>query len=327
MSIARSTVTGLVLVVASIAACRTPSSAPDTSAEPAVGANESPYVIWQRTSACMIHRALAPSIKVCLTGNGDLVRSRTLTEDALHKWLDAIRPLDSRVTSTVEFTCTLPDGHLTVDNSGEYSYAGDVHINNGSAAGTYLHEFGHAFTCLGDTYLNGTAGYCMAGQPHSVMCDGLLRNDLSSDDIDGARKQFLAMVGPGNGGGTTGGTDAGTSDGATDSGTGSTDSGTGSTDSGTTGDSDGDGVRDTEDLCAATPAGSKVWHDEYEGRWKGCAGGQMPSQTPTAGGDGDADGVTDDKDRCPSTSAGRNVWHDEYNGQWRGCASGEVPSR
>ena len=295
-STGRAASVALIVGLAALAGCTAPSTEREATS------TESPYIVWQRSEKCMIRQALKPSIKVCVTGSGDLDRVKTLTTESLLKWLDAIRPLNAAITSTVELTCTAPDGYLTVDNTGEYSYAGDVHINSGSAPGTILHEFGHAFACLGDTYLGRTAGACASGQPHSIMCDGLLRYDLSSDDIDGVRAQYVAMVGTGTGGG-------------------------GGPVGPTTTDTDGDGVLNTDDVCGHTPAGSHVWHDEYSGQWKGCAHGETPDSTPPSTDDADADGVSDSADRCPNTPAGSHVWHDESNGQWTGCAGGQTPTR
>ncbi len=299
--------------VLAVGGCSSSSNAP--AASETVDEGESAYVIWQRGARCMMRKSLAPSIKVCVTGGGDLTHARALTKDSLLKWLDAVRPLNANVTSTIEFTCNAPDGMVSVDNTGEYASPGDVHTYSSSAPGTMLHEFGHAFACLNDTYVGGIAGNCQAGQPHSVMCDGLLRNDLSADDIAGARVQFLAMVGT-----TTGGGDAGA---ATDSGTGGQpDSGTG----GGANDTDGDGVPNADDRCPKTPPGTHVWHDEYGGAYKGCA----PGETPGAGSstnDADGDGVTDALDHCANTPAGSKIWHDEYNGAYRGCAPGQTLTR
>ena len=261
------------------------------------------YVIWQQSANCMITKSLKPALTMCVTGQGDLDRARKLTEKSLLQWLDAVRDLHSGVASKIVFSCTNPDGRLTVDNNGEYAYAGDVHLGSSSAEGTYLHEFGHAYACLGDTYVNGTAGACQDGQPHSVMCDGLLRNDLSPDDIAGVRAQFLQMVGTDGGGATPGG---GESKPVIDP-----------------NDPDGDGVPTKDDRCTKTPAGSNVWGP---GEWYGCATGEVVNNEP-GDGDGDGDGVDDASDRCPKTPSGEWVWTDEYNGQWRGCAPGESPSK
>ncbi len=234
-------------------------TAPNHADEESVASDESAYIQWQQSNACIIRRSLEPSIKLCVTGVGNLTRARTLSKASVEKWLDAIRPLNTNVTTVVEFDCTSPHGRLIVDNSGEYAYAGEIHVRETSAPGTYLHEFGHAFACLGDTYVNGTAAYCAAGQPHSIMCDGLLRNDLTSDDVAGAQAQFRVMVG------------------------------TSTPPVATPGDGDGDGVPDADDLCEKTPAGSHVWRDEFDGKWKGCAPGErrtrpLPTPTPTTDG-------------------------------------------
>jgi hypothetical protein len=277
-------------------------SAPDTETalELRPAPTAAPYVIWQQSSACLITKSLEPSIRMCVTGY-NASHAQQQTKASLLQWLDAVRDLNPAVTSTIEFTCDNPHGRLTVDNTGEYSYAGDVHVRSNSAPGTYLHEFGHAFACLGDTYVSGTAGYCAYGQPHSIMCDGLLRNDLTADDIAGVRKQFLAMVGGSDGGGEQPKpkppVDAN--------------------------DTDGDGVPNKDDRCSKTPAGSHVWGP---GQWHGCAAGEYVDNY-VGGGDSDGDGVPDDSDRCPTTPKGKWVWTYQYNGYWRGCASGEVPTK
>jgi hypothetical protein len=256
--------TAITLTVTSLLALGCSSN--DSGAEETVASDESAYVLWQRGAACMIRRSLEPSIKLCVTGVGDLNRARTLSQQSLEQWLNAIRPLHPNVTSVVEFTCTSPHGRLIVDNTGEYAYAGEIHIRETSAPGTYLHEFGHAFACLGDTYLNGTAAYCAAGQPHSIMCDGLLRNDLTADDIAGAQVQFRAMVDAGTPPVTPPSTPPVTPP----------------------ADADGDGVADSDDLCEKTPPGSHVWRDQFGGQWKGCAPGEfrtrpVPTQTNDGG--------------------------------------------
>jgi len=176
-----------------------------------------------------------------------------LTLEAMRQWLDAVRPLDPGVTSSVVLSCESPHGYVRVLNRGEYATPGSVQVNSGTVLGTYLHEFGHAFACLGDTYVGGRAGNCMSGQPHSVMCDGLLRNDLSADDVAGAHAQFRALVRPSQ-------SDAGGGGVAN------------------AGDADGDGVPDEADRCARTPAGSHVWRDQWNGQWRGCAAGEVPTR-------------------------------------------------
>ena len=268
-----------------------------------------PYVIWQQSAKCIITKSLKPELTMCVTGSGDLDHARQVTAKSLMQWLDAVRDLHKGVATKVVFGCTNPDGRLTVDNSGEYAYAGDIHLKTSSADGTYLHEFGHAYACLGDTYVNGTAGACAAGQPHSVMCDGLLRDDLSADDIAGVRAQFIKMVGTDGSGGDKpdSGGDKPVSDPIDPN------------------DPDGDGVPTKDDRCTKTPVGSHVWGP---GEWYGCAGGESvnnPIGGDDAGGNDDADndGVDDSSDRCANTPAGEWVWTTEYEGSWMGCAPGQ----
>lgn len=51
-----------------------------------------------------------------------------------------------------------------------------------------LHEFGHAFA-LNDTYQDGTAGNCVAGQPQAVMCNTAF-GELQRDDVRGVQQIF-----------------------------------------------------------------------------------------------------------------------------------------
>lgn len=150
------------------------------------------YIPWKVYSGCLVKRALSSSLQLCIQGNGDVSKAKTYAQKALSLWLDAIRPLNPKVTREITFGCDHPDGYVNVYSGWgrEYASPGTINVFDQSYFGSYLHEFGHAFACLGDTYVGSTAGYCVAGQPHSVMCDGLLRNDLSSDDVEGARNQF-----------------------------------------------------------------------------------------------------------------------------------------
>lgn len=83
-----------------------------------------------------------------------------------------------------------------------------------------------------------------------------------------------------------------------------------------TGDEDGDGIRDENDLCSKTAKGAPVW---TTGEWLGCAAGQL--RDGGGGGDADGDGVPDKRDLCSGTAAGAPVW--QY-GEWMGCAAGQL---
>lgn len=225
----------------------------DTDEDTTAESQESPYIANAYTNYCLLTKTHAPSIKMCVQGNGDLTRARRLTEESLLQWLNALRPVTSNVTSTIEFTCNSPDGYVTVSNSVQRAYAmgSNVWVGNTSEPGTYLHEFGHSFACLGDTYAS-YAGVCLPGQPRSIMCDGLLRNTLAADDIAGVRAQYARHFGrsvPGA-----------------------------SSTMSTPNDADSDGIPNHLDRCPNTPPGSHVWNNEYQGYWRGCAPGQIPTR-------------------------------------------------
>jgi outer membrane protein OmpA-like peptidoglycan-associated protein len=87
---------------------------------------------------------------------------------------------------------------------------------------------------------------------------------------------------------------------------------------GTVGDRDGDGVADTHDACADTPAGVAVDaagcpvdadRDRVADYLDSCANTPRGAQVDAKGCvlDGDGDGVRDDLDRCPTTPPGEAV--------------------
>jgi hypothetical protein len=233
-----STPVSMALAMIALAGCGKPAA---TQPE----ASSSKYILWGAGHGCLGTRAEQPVLKMCVTGTGDLARAQDMTAKAVGKWLAAIRPLADDVATGVEFAC---DGHqdgnvnLSAGDGIATGGQGTVNIFDQSAFGTYLHEFGHAFACIGDTYVNGTAGQCMPEQPHSVMCDGLLRDNLSSDDVAAVRQQFAGHNGV--------------------------------SPTPAFGDADGDGVDDGLDRCPATAAGAAVWHLENDGVFAGCAQSQ-----------------------------------------------------
>jgi hypothetical protein len=218
--------------------------------EAAAGDSSAPaFILWGVSDGCLVRKINKPKITMCVTGSGDLERSKTMTRKALLTWIEPLRGQSEGATlaTEVEFGCSgTQDGSVNLQPGDGTAMAGpgNVNIFDQSAFGTYLHEFGHAFACIGDTYVGGMAANCMQGQPHSIMCDGLLRNDLSEDDVTAVRRQYA----------TANGINPGVP----------------------AGDEDGDGVDNAKDRCAATPTGSTVWHEEEGGKWRGCASGQTP---------------------------------------------------
>jgi hypothetical protein len=177
----------LVAVGLGVASC---SAEPGFEADQGAAAN--PYVIAWNPSSCIIARSRRPRLRICVRGSGDLANGRVMARRALEAWLAPLRARYEGVASDIEFDCNAPDGTVNV-----YPGSGRAHASPGvvlgvydrSAIGSWIHEFGHAFACLGDTYVNGRAGSCSPGQPRSVMCYGLLLNDVTADEVAGMYRQ------------------------------------------------------------------------------------------------------------------------------------------
>ena len=130
--------------------------------------------------------------------------------------------------------------------------------------------------------------------------------------------------GAGAGGAGAGGAGAGGAGGSGAGGSGGGNGGGNGTGNGTgpIGDSDGDGVRNADDLCRDSMRGAPVW---TYGEWSGCAEGQYRDRlAPTPGTDADGDGVPDAQDLCSNTARGAAVWR---SGEWSGCAGGQLRDR
>jgi|GEM_PF-1728045 len=213
-----------------------------------VAGSELKFQTFLSPSSCLMRRAGEDKIRICIVGNGNQETVKDKSSRALQVWLDALDPAANADKTKIEFSCESADIRINAWSGGGGGESGgpqQINIADGSAFGTYIHEFGHAFACLGDTYVGGMAGQCAAGQPHSVMCDGLLRNDLSQDDIDGIRYQYKQLVKAREG-------------------------------ENPNGDDDKDGVLNKHDRCPMTPEGKKVWRDDKEPQWRGCSEGQTP---------------------------------------------------
>ncbi|MBI1861145.1 MAG: hypothetical protein HYR96_09535 [Deltaproteobacteria bacterium] len=154
------------------------------------------YIPWGLHQQCLIRKVFHPHITICVEGAGDHDRAKEMATRALMMWVEPLRIANTPLSHEIEFDCQRPDGWIVVKRQWEreHTQGNVVTVSDQSAFGTYLHEFGHAFACIGDTYVNGLAGHCLFGQPHSVMCDGLLRKDLSDDDIKAVRFQFRTLV-------------------------------------------------------------------------------------------------------------------------------------
>lgn len=174
------------------------------------GRAEENYLVAWNPSSCTIARTRKPVLRVCVRGSGNIAHAQMMTRRGLEAWLVPLRARYEGIATDIEFGCTNADATVNVypGDGRAYSSPGVVQgIYDARPLGSWIHEFGHAFACLGDTYVGGTAAWCQAGQPRSIMCYGLLLNDVTADDIAGLEHQAdrlgFTRRGPGDDGGTT----------------------------------------------------------------------------------------------------------------------------
>lgn len=236
----------LAFCVVAAGSCKTISPRNDSAAH-------TKYLISMGAQYCPIQKANQESIRVCLQGADTSQQKSDEIKKAATMWMDAIRSKYAQAKAQIKMTCEQPD--ITVNIAHGYgtpmTYLGmpaTLSIYTGTEFGNILHEFGHAIPCLDDTYVGGSAGYCVQGQPKSVMCYGLLINELTEDDVAGAISQYEAI-------------------------------GLHKKNLNPDGDDDHDSILNKDDRCAGTPANATVWKDRgaEKIKWLGCAEGQTPS--------------------------------------------------
>lgn len=147
------------------------------------------------SSSCGFRRAMQP-ISVCVRSQVDAAstdQQKQFTVAALREWLGALQQINSRVTDQVGFGCGGGSLNLNV-KAGEgtaMGRPGSIDVYADKELGTHLHEWGHAFACLSDTYEGGKAGQCKPGHQDSIMCWGEFGEDrLYEDDIVGVQRSF-----------------------------------------------------------------------------------------------------------------------------------------
>jgi hypothetical protein len=277
--------------------------------------------------SCTIKSALKPQINICFRGSGVNQSIKTHTFNGVREYLNVLRPLNSEVTDNVVEDCSSPDLTVNVSNGNGVSTGGMRRINTYANKGyaTILHELGHAFACLGDTYVGRQAGYCKKGQPESIMCWGAFgKKELYPDDIEGIRRQFK-KIHPVNQSG------AQASSNSQNQNQNQNQNQSQSQNSIQIQDHDQDGVADINDLCSKSPRGIKVWKS---GSWIGCSEGQFrdkkSARAPvtfsinSGDSDSDGDGISNNIDLCSRTPQNARVW---TKGSWVGCAEGQFRDR
>lgn len=175
----------------------------------AIGEHESHsslhYLIMSSSNKCLVAKALDPEIRVCFSGSGVNENVKQHVKGGILEWFEPLRKLNSRVTASVQFSCSNPQLTVNVNPGNGTASAGCGRINSYSQRpyGSFLHELGHALAGLSDTYQGRQAGSCRPGQPESIMCWGAYgQNRLYPDDIEGVINQFKkfhSVTNPGTG--------------------------------------------------------------------------------------------------------------------------------
>lgn len=153
-------------------------------------------------------KAMRSSIfKLCVQNQGFSGSMETQKANALQGllvWYRAVRQIDPAIKNNIIFNCDNADVKVNVTGGGGRSYAqgNSITLMAGNGDGSILHEYGHAFAGLADTYDTGTgqAGACVQGQPKSVMCWGMYgKHDsaghslLYDDDAKGIQANYKSV--------------------------------------------------------------------------------------------------------------------------------------
>jgi hypothetical protein len=147
-------------------------------------------------------RVKAERLTACLRGAvGDDEDVRQWAENirgTMLKWISPLRPLTAaKLVEQIDVYLDSRGCDLDVNvapNTHSNTRIGQQPLISMGAEGymasynVLLHEVGHAFA-LNDTYQDGRAGNCVAGQPQAVMCNTAF-DDLQSDDVRGVQQIF-----------------------------------------------------------------------------------------------------------------------------------------
>ena len=203
---------GLLIAILGLVSC-----VPKPRNQESTGGSKLDFVGFNASSPSMGYiYARQPSFKICMKSQVSETANaahKLLVQDALGQWLSAIRTIDPQVTKSIEFSCDRAPMTWYLDaaptNGTSWGAPGWIRTNIQNRVGTYLHEFGHAFAGLGDTYVGGGGQGCVAGQPTSIMCLGDFGGKaLYPDDINGILFNYKnnwnrIRPAPGQGGGGT----------------------------------------------------------------------------------------------------------------------------
>ncbi|MCX6119085.1 MAG: hypothetical protein NT027_16230, partial [Proteobacteria bacterium] len=131
---------------------------------------------------------------------------------ALSTWVKLVAKMSPWVNPKIVYSCKSPHYNIKIYSTDSFARQFNrelrsfvslsetntifTHTNAVNTAGLLLHEFGHAFAGLGDTYVNGGNFDCQTGQPPSLMCSHFrFGSRIMSDDIEGLKSGYSLKVG------------------------------------------------------------------------------------------------------------------------------------
>jgi hypothetical protein len=156
-------------------------------------------------------------MRICIAaqksvGAPTIDRAQITAIDALRTWAIQVRRLSRYATTKVVYSCASPHYRIIIYTSTSFArlfnsqlrsfvkteQVNTIYTHDGAvnAPGVLLHEFGHAFAGLGDTYVNGGNYDCQPGQPASLMCSHFrFGSKLMTDDLDGLKNVYAINFG------------------------------------------------------------------------------------------------------------------------------------
>jgi hypothetical protein len=177
-------------------------------------AEKDPFITWiHRNRFKGVHNA---EVSLCVTPHGAIASTSIATAkknagSALLVWLRALAVNDPTITRKVVLSCLNPDYTVDLyrsDYFGKYlrkdlrAYvrspeSDHIRVHEGALSyGLFLHEFGHAFAALGDTYVDDATARCKEGYPASIMCSHTrFGGKLLQPDLLGLRHTYADTYG------------------------------------------------------------------------------------------------------------------------------------
>ena len=181
--------------------------APHPSADSRKSKSSLDFISFGDQQLATLKAMRSAEFKLCVQNQGFSGSMETQKNNAMQgllTWYKAVRQIDPAIKNNIKFDCNNADVEVNVTGGGGRSYTqGNViTLEAGNGDGSILHEYGHGFAGLADTYdtNTGQAGACVQGQPTSVMCWGMYgKHDsaghslLYADDVKGIQANYKSV--------------------------------------------------------------------------------------------------------------------------------------